>query len=482
VWPFNGPSSAFWPPLAFASLAAAVREQVPEVPVAILDAPALRMGWRSLEEYIRSAKPAFVAIGEEAVSCTDGLRLAWLAKSMGAKVLAGGCFFGNLGGEVLGTGLIDFVVHGEGERTLVELMRALHSRDNRALAQVKGLSFRDGDTVISTGWRDPIDDLDQLPIPAFDLLPMHRYGAEGRNHRDFVGLELGRGCCHRCSFCVLWRQMGRSHATGIQPCLRTKSPERIVAEVAYVTKNFGRKYIGWVDPCFNANPNAPRELAEKLLSRGMKIGQSAWVRADYLCRDAASGALDSCVRAGLNEIYIGIERTSNSDLRKLAKGSQHDDVRSALERISARYPEVCTVGSFIYGIEGETNESVRELFRSAYELPLDVALFIPLTPLPGTPFWNPALWDGNGSSLRLCSFLPNLLGEASQQHRAMLHNIMWYWPPERIRSCVRFLCAPDSRRRSIARRLLARGFGFVVGSRLGGREQGTMPIPAWYEN
>ncbi|HEU5401217.1 MAG TPA: radical SAM protein [Terriglobales bacterium] len=528
IWPFNGPGSAFWPPLAFASLAAAVREEVRAVEVAILDAPALRMGWRTLEQHIRSLKPAYVAIGEEAVSCADGLRLAALAKSMGAQVLAGGCCFGNLAAEVLSTGLVDFVVHGEGERTLVELMCALATRDSSALHDVRGLSFREGDQVVFTGWRDPIDDLDRLPFPAYDLLPMHRYGAESRNHRDFVALELSRGCCHRCSFCVLWRQMGRVHSATVEPCLRTKSPARVVAEVEYVARHFGRKYIGWVDPCFNANPAVPREVSELLLSRGIRLGQSAWVRADFLCRDAASGALDTCVRAGLNEVYIGIERCSSNELGALAKGSPYEAVRTALQHISTRHPQLCTVGSFIYGIEGETPASIRELFRSAYQLPLDMVIFIPLTPLPGTPFWDRTLWDGTGESLRQCSFLPAFASPAplraphlpqsadvgiplpsnypnslptlraphlpqladvgssripssnpfpAEHHRAMLHNMTWNWPAGRIRALVRSLAAPDARRRSIARRLFLRGLRFVLSP-----ARSAMPLPAWYES
>jgi radical SAM superfamily enzyme YgiQ (UPF0313 family) len=522
IWPFNGPGSAFWPPLAFASLAAAVREQVHDVEVAILDAPALRMGWRTIEQHIRSLNPAYVAIGEEAVSCADGLRLAALAKSMGTRVIAGGCCFGNLAAEVLGTGLVDFVVHGEGEQTLVELIRVLQSRDHdlSVLSEIRGVSFRDCDTVVTTPWRDPIDDLDRLPFPAYDLLPMHRYGVESRNHRDFVALELSRGCSHRCSFCVLWRQMGRfvafpraarpsplgapgaarpplaptpSSSAHLEACLRTKSPGRVVAEIEYVAQRFGRKYIGWVDPCFNANPTVPRQVAETLLSRGMKLGQSAWVRADYLCRDASSGALDSLVRSGLNEVYIGIERCSNADLGALAKGSQYDDVRCALRQISTRYPQVCTVGSFIYGIEGESRQSIRELFRGAYELPLDIVMFIPLTPLPGTPFWDRDLWDGTGDSLRQCSFLPlrpgtpgssslfrttKLRSFQTEVHRAMLRNVIWYWPPMRLRNCMRSFAAPDPRRRSIVRRFIARGFRFILGP----RDRSSMPLPAWYEN
>ncbi|HVN17673.1 MAG TPA: hypothetical protein VMU05_02845, partial [Dongiaceae bacterium] len=92
LWPFNGPSTAFWPPLAFASLAAALRDGVRDLRVAIVDAAALAMGWNTLAQQLRNTSPKYVAMGEEAVSCVEGLRLAKLAKEIGAQVIAGGCF------------------------------------------------------------------------------------------------------------------------------------------------------------------------------------------------------------------------------------------------------------------------------------------------------------------------------------------------------------------------------------------------------
>jgi len=127
LWPFNGSGTAFWPPLAFALLAAALRRAVPDLRVAILDAPALKMGWKSLTEELKRLQPAYIGIGEEAVSAQEGLRVAALAKEAGARVVAGGCFFGNVGPQSLQTGLIDVVVQGEGEETIVELVPALRS-------------------------------------------------------------------------------------------------------------------------------------------------------------------------------------------------------------------------------------------------------------------------------------------------------------------------------------------------------------------
>ncbi|HWQ93359.1 MAG TPA: cobalamin-dependent protein, partial [Clostridia bacterium] len=180
LWPFNSPSSAFWPPLAFASLAAQLRQDIPDLQVQILDAPALQMGWRSLQSEIVRLKPSFVGMGEEAVSCVEGFRLARIAKSCGARVIAGGCFFGHVASEALATGLIDVVVHGEGELTLVEVVQALRE-SSRALGRVHGISFLESELAgcappgttppptITTPPRQLISHLDSLPFPAYDL-------------------------------------------------------------------------------------------------------------------------------------------------------------------------------------------------------------------------------------------------------------------------------------------------------------------------
>ena len=242
LWPFNSPASAFWPPLAFASLAAALREKLPGLEVQILDAPALQMGWRSLERELRNRAPAYVGIGEEAVSCVEGLRLARIAKSLGAQVIAGGCFFGHAAPQVLGSGLIDVVVHGEGEITIVELIQAMQDSRPLMLRQVAGISFLDREELVTTPARAPMPDLDALPLPAYDLLPVERYGARSVNHPRLAAIELSRGCFGSCDFCVLWRQMGRHAGDRLVPYLRVKSPERVMEEIRILVRRYQRGY------------------------------------------------------------------------------------------------------------------------------------------------------------------------------------------------------------------------------------------------
>jgi len=488
LWPFNGPSSAFWPPLAFASLAAALRERVRDLRVEILDAPALEMGWRTLESEIRRRQPTYVGIGEEAVSCVEGLRLAALAKAGGARVIAGGCFFGHVAPESLRTDLIDVVVHGEGEVTIVELVEALRGGDRPALRQVAGISFADGEEVVTTEPRQLIADLDTLPLPAYDLLPVERYGARSRNHPHLAAIELGRGCVGSCDFCVLWRQMGRFAGDRLVPHLRTKSPERLLEEIRWLVRHHCRRYLGWVDPCFNADPEVPGQLSELLLRDGLCLGQSAWVRTDGLVRDAASGALGSCVRAGLNELYLGIERPDGGSLASLHKTSGVADARAAMRILTTQFPQVLVIGSFIYGLPGDTPATIRAIHRLACELQLDQFFCIPLTALPGTTDWRPELWDPTGRRFRRFNFLPSagLPGRTAALERALLWSILFNWHPARLRAWFRHLLAGDARKRRVSWRLIGRGAQFhlrrLVGSLFANGDDCGLIFPAWYES
>lgn len=483
LWPLNGPASAFWPPLAFASMAAMLRECLPDLRVEILDAPALEMGWRTLEAELRRRAPAYIGLGEEAVSCVEGLRLAALAKDCGAKVIAGGCFFGHVAAEVLGTGLIDAVVHGEGELTIVELVQALRGSP-ADLARVAGISFcRDGETVI-TPPRPPMADLDQLPFPAYDLLPVERYGARSRSHPQLAAIELGRGCVGSCDFCILWRQMGQVADGRTTPLLRVKSPERLLEEVRFLVGKYQRRYLGWVDPCFNAHPQVPGQVAELLLRDGLRVGQSAWVRTDGLVRDASSGALAACVDSGLNELYLGIERPDAESLRVLHKTSGTDHAREALRLLRRDFPHVAAIGSFIYGLPGDTPATMRAIHRFSLELGLDQPFFIPLTPLPGTATWRPEMWDATGRRFRQFNFLASYRGHdnLSVLERALLRSFLFHWPRSRLRAYA----SSDARRRRISWRLGWRGgwhyFCQFLRSQFAPDNNGGMIFPAWYES
>jgi radical SAM superfamily enzyme YgiQ (UPF0313 family) len=212
------------------------------------------------------------------------------------------------------------------------------------------------------------------------------------------------------------------------------------------------------------------------------------VRAEHILRDAASGALAACVAAGLNEVYIGIERPDREGLRALEKESQNGWAAEAVRILSEKHPEVFTVGSFIYGLPGDTPETIQAIHRHAAELGLDMSFYIPLTPLPGTPYWRSEQWDPTGASFRSFDFLPHVNGDPAVARLtwALYRNILFSRPGARLRWVLRGFFSRNKRRRSIIRRHAARGVQFTIRALRQGltpRDAAlSMRFPKWYND
>ena len=221
---------------------------------------------------------------------------------------------------------------------------------------------------------------------------------------------------------------------------------------------------------------------------GIRVGQSAWVRTDAMVRDAHSGALAHCVRSGLNEVYLGIERPDGESLSSLHKTSGVADAREALSILREQFPEVLAIGSFIYGLPGDSPRTIRAIHRLVSELELDQFFFIPLTPLPGTAGWSDELWDSTGERFREFNFLPTGRphGRHAELERALLWSLLTNWPWTRVRSYFRRLLPGDERRRRVQWRLAVRGAHVhlrrLLHNALGGSDEFGMVFPRWYES
>jgi len=148
---------------------------------------------------------------------------------------------------------------------------------------------------------------------------------------------------------------------------------------------------------------------------------------------------------------------------------------------------VLAVGSFIYGLPGDSAGTVWAIHRLAIELELDHFAFIPLTPLPGTAGWRPELWDPTGERFREFNFLPsgNPHGRYAALERALFVSLLLNWHPARLRSWLR-LFSSDVRVRRVNRRLQARSFRFHLGRllhrALGQHHESGLIFPRWYES
>lgn len=474
LWPFNSETSAFWQPLGLLTLAASVRSELPEVDVQVYDASANQWGWRTLERILGERRIDVLGIGEETVSAHEGFRAAGLVKRLhpDCLVVAGGHYYAHAIEAALADGSIDAVVRGEGETTFVELLR--NAGDRSAWPSINGIAFRDDDGRIRiTPPRDLIDDLDSLPFPAYDLIDMNRYGHGSRNHPGLVSIEHSRGCFDRCSFCILWKHMGKSsNGSGeVRPFVRTQSPERSFDAVLRLYRDFGRRTFGWVDPTFNASPRWSDRWADLMLGSELMDGggrprtlHTAWVRADCVLRDEKLGILEKLVRAGLRQVMIGVERDDEAGLAQLDKHNNGAEIcREAFAVLREKYPQVFTIGSVIFGLPGDTMEDLKRLVACEYDLQMDYCFVIPLTPNPGTEVAEEAKRSGHivNGDLASYNFHTPVCATDSLDLR-QLESIYWRFipamSPRRLARMVRHcFLESDPRKRRVHRSFVQHG-------------------------
>ncbi len=501
LWPFNSETSAIWQPLGLLSLAAAVRQDHPGIQIEVLDAPALQMGWQTLERHLRERPVDVLGVGEETVSAHEAIRAVRLVKDIhpGCIAMAGGLYF-PYALEAAFDGGIDVVVRGEGEISFVELLEHLHDRS--AWYRIPGLAFRDNGVTVLTPARPLIANLDQLPMPAWDLLDMDAYGRGSRNHPGLVSIEHSRGCIDSCAFCILWKHMGEETAGQVQACYRSKSPQRSFEEVEHLYRHFGRRTFGWVDPTFNASPRWSEEWAGLMLrsplcppGREPLTTHTAWMRADCILRDHRLGIMEKLVRAGLRQVMIGVERGDDWDLAALGKHHNGPEVtREAFAILRKHYPQVYTIGSVIFGLPGDCLGRILRLLRWADGLDMDYCFPIPLTPNPGADLTTTLEHRGyvcNGDRASYNFHTP--VCRTDELGLRDLEDLYWriFFRPDasRLRWLFRSLLARrDARKRRVSRALIAKGARIALSSLLHSllRRGDAQPTlfsrrPSWYD-
>lgn len=399
-WPYLSEYDNFVLPQALPCLAAPLREN--DIDVKPIDCLPLKMGWKSLQKTIEKKKPDVVGIcTSETMFTHEGIKAASLVKEIDKNIItvAGGAHFSNLPIESLQNPNLDFVVIGEGEISLLELVKE-NEKIHPNFKNVKGIAFKKGDKVVLTPPRPLVENLDDLPLPAYDLMPMKEYGKD-----RFIFTPGGttihhsRGCIYNCKFCVWWVQMAErkieSDKLVLHPKWRTKSVERVMEEVDILHKKYKKKYLEFVDDTWNVNPKWNEEFANSLLERDYDLNWFSFMRANFILRDDKLGIFKKLVDSGLVHICIGIERAQDKSLSNLGKSNYSSTIAErCFHLLKEKYPSIFRQGTFIVGLRNETKESLWEIFKYAKKLDLDFPSFHPLTPIPGTPYWSEAREKG----------------------------------------------------------------------------------------
>jgi anaerobic magnesium-protoporphyrin IX monomethyl ester cyclase len=372
----------------YAQLAAYVRAQGVAEP-GVLDARALDIDYDEVKKRVAEIKPDLVVLGE-ILHSTGGLAVIWhfnktarLVKEVSPKTLVavGGLWYSALYQETLEENpAIDFVLIGEGELTLEELLRALETKD-ADLSKIAGLAFRMNGAVVAGPHRELIPDIDILPMPAYDLFPMEKYV----NHTywtNFCELFTSRGCPGGCSFCYEWSQYDPRYPKDFVSW-RSHSAKRIVEELEVLTKKFGVKTAVFQDDAFNVNPEMVKGVCEGILKKGIQLNWVILGRADDWMRQ--EDLIPLMKKAGMFMGLVGIEVGDDKDLLKIGKGVTVSQIKRTVDAL--RRNAIVTIGTFMIGFEDDDEAKIKQRFQFADEVDPDVFALQFVTPAPGSPLW-----------------------------------------------------------------------------------------------
>ena len=410
-----------WPQVSLAQLAALF----PDFRVEVVDAIPLRMDWASFEQLLEEKQPRYYVTQVTAPTLRNDMYGSFLARSMGATTIAFGTHVTPIPRETMTAfPTLDYVLRGEPELTLRELVDTLErehftsSSDERIssewwpeldtgmadrlkrlfteadpgwqptwfnrtdrvsqLAQIKGLVWRDGQEIKVNSNRPFIRNLDDLPLPRHELLPLKHYRAPlVRGPYAFV--VTSRGCPAGCSFCIKHVSYGRS--------VRVRSPENIMEELESLV-SLGVRSIHMYADLFTVSRKQVVELCDLILQRDLSLRWTCNSRVDFVDPEM----LNLMARAGCWMISWGIESGSEEVLKRAHKGIKRQQMDQALWW--AREAGISNWGYFIIGLPGETPETIQETIRLAKHLPLDLALFHIAAPHPGSPFFFEVAREG----------------------------------------------------------------------------------------
>jgi anaerobic magnesium-protoporphyrin IX monomethyl ester cyclase len=411
-----------WPQVSLAQLAAMLH---PHYSVDIIDAIPHRMTWEQFEALLKAKRPRYYVTQVTAPTLTNDMRGTFLARSLGARTIAFGTHVTPMPLSTMESfPTLDYVLRGEPELTLVELVDALEAgrlgnRESGAWASVARWEklFRDTDPEWQPPWEEQaasspsqeasnlgsripnipglvwrgadcaihinpdrpfIRNLDDLPIPLHHLLPWQKYRAPSiRGPYTFI--VPSRGCPAGCTFCI-------KHVS-YQYAVRVRSPENVLEELKLLW-DLGLRNVHMYADLFTANREQVMGICEGMIREGLHFTWLCNSRVDFVDPEM----LQMMARAGCWMIAWGIESANEEIRKRVHKGTTEEKIVRALRW--SKEAGIMNWGYFIIGLPGETEQTIQQTIRFSKKLPLDLALFHIAAPYPGTPFFFEVVENG----------------------------------------------------------------------------------------
>ena len=327
-----------------------------------------------LFNFLRTEKPSVLGIYANLMTRGNVIAILAVAREAGWKTVVGGPEPGAYTLEYLQAGA-DFVVAGEGELTMEELLQALRDGETD-FSKVAGLAFLDQDgKMCQMPPRGQIENLDQQPWPARDAIDIQRYVETWRTHHGSGSINFitARGCPFRCNWCS-HQVFGQSH--------RRRDPVRVVDEVEWLLNRYSPDMIWVSDDVFTINHAWMRSYANEMRRRSLRIPFECISRADRLNAEM----LDLLAELGCFRIWIGSESGSQRILDAMDRGVKIEQVQNAVRMSRERGIQS---GMFLmWGYEGEELEDIEATVKHVSTSQPDIFFTTVSYPIKGTPYYK----------------------------------------------------------------------------------------------
>jgi anaerobic magnesium-protoporphyrin IX monomethyl ester cyclase len=324
--------------------------------------------------HLRSEKPSVLGIYANLMTRKNVVEILKVAREAGWKTIVGGPEPGAYALEYLQAGA-DFVVFGEGELTVAELLESFRCRETD-YAKIAGIAYLDSSgRMQDTGQRTQIADLDSQPWPARQAIDIHRYvktwrDAHGTGSVNFI---TARGCPYKCRWCS-HQVFGQTH--------RRRNPLLVVDEVEWLLNTYTPDIVWVSDDVFTINHQWLRQYAAEMRARGLRIPFECISRADRLNPEM----LDLLAELGCFRIWIGSESGSQRILDSMDRGVKIEQVQQAVAMSRERGIQS---GMFLmWGYEGEELEDIEATIKHVSISKPDIFFTTVSYPIKGTPYYK----------------------------------------------------------------------------------------------
>ena len=343
----------------------------------------LEVGARTVLEEIRAFRPRIVGFSCYTSNYRFGRELAAHVREQSDCSIVFGGIHATITPEIAREDCIDFTVRGEGEHTMLALAEAL-AAGATTFDHIPGLCFARGEELVDTGLAPRIEDLDALPLPLRDGLPMHLYKSAVPKplfgSQRAASISASRGCVFDCNFCTTPYVLGRKRFS--------RSVDRVMDELVQLRDRFGTNALYFCDEDLAFDREWLLRLCSELERR--RLGMSWYCFARISSVDPE--LLAAMEAGGCSSIGFGIESADATSLERIGKRVDRERIAQTLEWVSAT--DIYSIGFVMIGLPWQSRESIWEGARFLHGTHLDLMYLSYATPFRRTRLYEEAMDKG----------------------------------------------------------------------------------------